>query len=149
MGYESPRGYPGTPGDDQRRPQLPPGYVLPSLAQPDSYRILTPLPVTAPGPDPETAGKLAITSLALGIVSLVGAATMLSFGLSLRIFYANCLFAPIVGIVGVIFGCVGLRSYWRHRVAIAGITISSVALAIAVLGMVYLTIEMVTQAMNT
>jgi hypothetical protein len=147
MGHESPQGYPANPGDDHQRSKLPLGYVLPSLAQPDSYRVLTPLPVTAP--DPETAGKLAITSLALGIVSLVGAATMLSAGLSLHIFYANCLLAPIAGIVGVIFGCVGLHSYRRHRVAIAGITFSSVALAIAALGMVYLTIDMVTQAMNT
>lgn len=147
MGYRSPRDYPADPGDDQQRPRLSPGYVLPSLAQPDSYRMLTPLPVTAP--DPSTAGKLAITSLALGIVSLVGAATMLSFGLSLHIFHANCLLAPVAGIVGVIFGCVGLHSPWRHRVAIAGITLSSVALAVAALGMVYLTIEMVTWAMNT
>ncbi len=147
MGYKSPRDYPSNPGDGQQRPKLPPGYVLPSLAQPDSYRILTPLPVTAP--DPTIAERLAITSLALGIVSLVGAATMLSAGLSLHIFYANCLLAPIAAIVGVIFGCVGLHSYRRHRVAIAGITISSVALAVAALGMVYLTIEMVTWAMNT
>jgi len=147
MGYESLRDYPANPDDGQQPPRLPARYVLPSLAQPDSYRVLTPLPVTAPNPD--TAGRLAITSLALGIVSLVGAATMLSAGLSLHIFYANCLLAPIVGIVGVIFGCVGLHSYRRHRVALAGITISSVALTVAVLGMVYLTIEMVTWAMST
>ncbi|HEY1389166.1 MAG TPA: hypothetical protein VGF38_11535 [Ktedonobacterales bacterium] len=147
MGHESPQGYPSNPGDDQQRPQQPLGYVLPSLAQPDSYRALTPLPVMAP--DPESAGKLAIMSLALGIVGLVVAATMLSAGLSLHIFYANCLLAPVAGIVGVILGCVGLHSPWRYRVAIAGITISSVALAVAVLGMVYLMIEMVTWAMNT
>ena len=104
MGYESPRGYPGNPGDPgdgQQRPQLPPGYVLPSLAQPDSYRVLTPLPVTAPDPDPDTAERRAITSLALGIVSLVSAATMLSFELSFHVCYANCLLAPIASIVGV------------------------------------------------
>src|SRR5262245_42868391 len=114
MGYKPLRGYPANPGDDEQRSTLPPEHVLPSLAQPDSYRGLTPLPVTAP--DPETAWKLGITSLALGIISLLGAATMLSFGLSLHILYANCLLAPIAGIVGLIFGCVGLHSYRRHRV---------------------------------
>lgn len=149
MGYQPPRVHPANPGDDQQRPQLPPGYVLPSLAQPDSYRVLTPLPVTAPGPDPETAERRALTSLALGVVSLVSAATMLSFELSLHVCYANCLLAPIASIVGVMFGRVGLYSRSRYRVAIAGITISSVALAVAVLALVYQMIVMAIDAMNS
>jgi hypothetical protein len=111
--------------------------------------VLTPLPVTAPDHDPDTSERRAITSLALGIFSLVGATTMLSFELSFHVCYANCLLAPIASIVGVAFGRVGLYSRGRYRVAIAGIAISSVALAVAALGMVYLTIEMVTWAMST
>jgi len=149
MGYQPPRDYPANPGDNQPRPQLPPGYVLPSLAQPDSYRVLTPLPVTAPDPDPNTAERRAITSLALGIVSPVSAATMLSFELSFHICYANCLLAPIASIVGVTFGRVGLYSRRRHRVAIASITISSVALAVAALALMYQMMVMAIDAMNS
>jgi hypothetical protein len=147
MGYESPRVHTANPGDGQQRPQLPPGYVLPSLAQPDTYRILPPLPVTAP--DPDAAERRAITSLALGIVSLVGAATMLSFDLSFHVCYANCLLAPIASIVGVTFGRVGLYSRRRYRIAIVGITISSVALAVAALALVYQMIVMAIDAMNS
>ena len=149
MGYESPRDHTANPGDGQQRPQLPLGHVLPSLAQPDTYRILTPLSVTAPDPDPDTAERRAITSLALGIVSLVSAATMLSFELSFHICYANCLLAPIASIVGVTFGRVGLYSRRRHRVAIASITISSVALAVAALALMYQMMVMAIDAMNS
>jgi hypothetical protein len=111
--------------------------------------VLTPLPVTAPDHDPDTAERRAITSLALGIVSLVGATTMLSFELSFHVCYANCLLAPIASIVGVAFGRVGLYSRGRYRVAIAGITSSSVALAVAALALVYQMIVMAIDAMNS
>jgi hypothetical protein len=111
--------------------------------------VLTPLPVTAPDHDPDTSERRAITSLALGIFSLVGATTMLSFELSFHVCYANCLLAPIASIVGVAFGRVGLYSRGRYRVAIAGITSSSVALAVAALALVYQMIVMAIDAMNS
>lgn len=125
--YPPPPQYGATPYPPQQgQPPMPPMYGAPQIyVQPAAY----PYAVAAPA---EPGSGQAVTSLILGIVGTV-------FGLMAWIF---CLaFIPIIlGIVGFIMGILGLKSKSRHGMAVAGLILSTIAVALPVIFIVLLVI---------
>lgn len=105
---------------------MPPMYGAPQIyVQPAAY----PYMVAAPA---EPGSGQALTSMILGIVGTV-------FGLMSWLF---CLaFIPVIlGIVGFVMGILGLKSASRHGMAITGIILSIIAVALPVIFFVLLVI---------
>jgi hypothetical protein len=88
---------------------------------PNVYVQPAPYPYVVAAPPDPGAGQ-AVTSLVLGIISIVFA-TIPCFGV----------ITLATGIIGLIMGILGRRSATRHGMAIAGIVLSAVGLGIFVL----------------
>jgi hypothetical protein len=104
-------------------PPPPQGYGAPNIyMQPAAY----PYMVAAPAAPAEPGSGQAVTSLVLGIVSIV-------------IAFVPCLgFAAIVtGIVGLVMGILGRKSVSRHGMAVTGIVLSSIGLGLVVLAAIF------------
>jgi hypothetical protein len=120
--------YPGDPQSAQqwRRPVVDPS--LPLIPQ-DAYNgypaptvMGQPAPALAPSAPNRQGDNFAISSLVLGIVSV-----------SLGWLPVCGIVALAPAIIGTVLGCLGLRSAQRRALAIAGIILSLVGLALAVI----------------
>ena len=106
-------------------------YMQPAASGPAPYPVpyVVQVPVAVPVPAQNEAGySLALTSLVLGVVGLANIPIIL---------------IPVLGIcgvplgltlstLGIIFGTLGLRSIMRRRMAIVGIVLSAIPLALMI-----------------
>ncbi len=90
--------------------------------QPYGVPYVQPYGVPMPFALPDPGAGMAVASLVLGIISLV---------FTLFFFCGGMFVAPITGILGIIFGILGLKSTRQHGSAIAGLIMSIIAVAIA------------------
>ncbi len=125
-GYEQASAYPPPPPygatgypPQQGQPPMPPPYGAPQIyVQPSAYPYMVAAPVAPPDPG---SGQ-AVTSLILGIVSIVFA-------------FIPCLgfISLVTGVVGLIMGILGRKSTTQHSMAITGIVLSAISLGLVLL----------------
>ena len=113
----------GTAPDPRRGP-----WQSPSVAAvvPSGYG---PFAVTTAEP-PDTGGRLAVSGLISGIISLVLPVLSVGFLLSRAPHLGELLIlaSVLVGIIGVLLSALGLGARWRRRSALAGLILSIVGL---------------------
>ena len=117
-GYGAPQypSYPAQPG----QPPMPPAQ--PMYGAPNIYvQPAAPYPYVVAAP-PEPGSGQAVTSLVLGIISIVFT-FIPCFGFV----------AIATGIIGLIMGILGRKSVSRHGMAVTGIVLSAISLGLAVL----------------
>ena len=120
-GYAQPGAYPPPPSYGAA-PYPPPGQPgTPMYGAPNIYVQPAPYPYVVAAPPDPGAGQ-AVTSLVLGIVSIVFT-------------FIPCFgFVSIVtGIIGLIMGILGRKSMTRHSMAVTGIVLSAISLGLSVL----------------
>ena len=117
-GYGAPQypSYPAQPG----QPPMPPAQ--PMYGAPNIYvQPAAPYPYVVAAP-PEPGSGQAVTSLVLGIISIVFT-FIPCFGFV----------AIVTGIIGLIMGILGRKSVSRHGMAVTGIVLSAISLGLVVL----------------
>ena len=117
-GYVAPQypSYPAQPG----QPPMPPAQ--PMYGAPNIYvQPAAPYPYVVAAP-PEPGSGQAVTSLVLGIISIVFT-FIPCFGFV----------AIVTGIIGLIMGILGRKSVSRHGMAVTGIVLSAISLGLVVL----------------
>jgi uncharacterized protein DUF4190 len=120
-GYGAPQ-YPSYPAypTQQGQPPIPPAQ--PMYGAPNIYvQPAAPYPYVVAAP-PEPGSGQAVTSLVLGIISIVFT-FIPCFGFV----------AIVTGIIGLIMGILGRKSVSRHGMAVTGIVLSAISLGLAVL----------------
>ncbi len=96
---------------------------------PVPYVIQVPVAVPVPVPAPSEAGfALALTSLVLGVIGLANIPIILTPLLSL----CGVPLGLTLSALGIIFGVLGLRSISRRRMALVGIVLSAIPLALTI-----------------
>jgi hypothetical protein len=121
-GYAQPGAYPPPPSYGAAPYPPPPGQPgTPMYGAPNIYVQPAPYPYVVAAPPDPGAGQ-AVTSLVLGIVSIVFT-------------FIPCFgFVSIVtGIIGLIMGILGRKSMTRHSMAVTGIVLSAISLGLSVL----------------
>lgn len=118
--YPPPPSYGGTPyPPPPGQAPVPPSQPL--YGAPNVYMQPAPYPYVVAAPPDPGAGQ-AVTSLVLGIISIVFA-------------FIPCFgFVSLVtGIIGLIMGILGRKSVTRHGMAVTGIVLSAISLGLTVL----------------
>jgi len=121
-GYAQPGADPPPPSYGAAPYPPPPGQPgTPMYGAPNIYVQPAPYPYVVAAPPDPGAGQ-AVTSLVLGIVSIVFT-------------FIPCFgFVSIVtGIIGLIMGILGRKSMTRHSMAVTGIVLSAISLGLSVL----------------
>src|SRR6185437_3145173 len=125
-GYAQPGAYPPPPGYGSAPYPPPPGQApvppsQPMYGAPNVYMQPAPYPYVVAAPPDPGAGQ-AVTSLVLGIISIVFA-------------FIPCLefVAIVTGIIGLVMGILGRKSVTRHSMAVTGIVLSAISLGLSVL----------------
>ncbi len=129
-GYAQPEAYPPPPGYGSAPYPPPPGQqpVAPSqpmYGAPNVYMQPAPYPYVVAAPPDPGAGQ-AVTSLVLGIISIVFA-FIPCFGL----------ITLATGITGLVMGILGRKSVTRHGMAVTGIVLSAISLGLFILTTIF------------
>ncbi len=119
--YPPPPSYGGAPYPPPPPSQAPVPPSQPLYGAPNVYVQPAPYPYVVAAPPDPGAGQ-AVTSLVLGIVSIVFA-------------FIPCFgFVSLVtGIIGLVMGILGRKSVTRHGMAVTGIVLSAISLGLTVL----------------
>jgi len=138
-GYAQPGAYPPPPSYGAAPYPPPPGQPgTPMYGAPNVYVQPAPYPYIVAAPPDPGAGQ-AVTSLVLGIVSIVFA-------------FIPCFgFVSLVtGIIGLVMGILGRKSVMRHGMAVTGIVLSAISLGLTVLFIVlYIGLNILTLSLPT
>ena len=125
-GYAQPGAYPPPPSYGAVPYPPPPGQPgTPMYGAPNVYVQPAPYPYVVAAP-PEPGAGQAVTSLVLGIISIVFA-------------FIPCFgFVSLVtGIIGLVMGILGRKSVTRHGMAVTGIVLSAISLGLLVLTTIF------------
>ena len=125
-GYAQPGAYPPPPSYGAAPYPPPPGQPgTPMYGAPNVYVQPAPYPYVVAAP-PEPGAGQAVTSLVLGIISIVFA-------------FIPCFgFVSLVtGIIGLVMGILGRKSVTRHGMAVTGIVLSAISLGLLVLTTIF------------
>jgi len=125
-GYAQPGAYPPPPSYGAAPYPPPPGQPgTPMYGAPNVYVQPAPYPYVVAAP-PEPGAGQAVTSLVLGIISIVFAFIPCFGFISL-----------VTGIIGLVMGILGRKSVTRHGMAVTGIVLSAISLGLLVLTTIF------------
>ena len=125
-GYAQPGAYPPPPSYGAAPYPPPPGQPgTPMYGAPNVYVQPAPYPYVVAAP-PEPGAGQAVTSLVLGIISIVFAFIPCFGFISL-----------VTGIIGLVMDILGRKSVTRHGMAVTGIVLSAISLGLLVLTTIF------------